>query len=145
MHHSNWRPLYVTHSQSRQQLQRPARGLTWVEAKYLHAGDGGGHADPEGEHIGQRGDGDGDSGLLVGVGHPARHRVPAPGPPPGREDHECVVHADTCRGREGGGAGVRRGPGHRDLYCTMAGLEMGPEPTLYGCWGERRQSKVYSD
>ena len=66
-----------------------------VDAEYLHARKGRDDPHPEAEHVRDRGDGDGDAGLLVGRSQSRRHRVMDGGSPPSRQKHKSVVNPNS--------------------------------------------------
>ena len=65
-----------------------------VHTEDLDAGEGSDHTNPEAEHVGDAGDGDGDDRLSVALADPHRYRVMDGCFPPGCQHDESVVDSN---------------------------------------------------
>lgn len=77
-----------------------AHGQPTVGAEDLHRREGARDADPERQHVGERGDGDRDGRLGHHVAHAFRHGQLDRGSAPGRQHDERVVDTDSCEGEK---------------------------------------------
>lgn len=70
--------------------------LTGVETEDLYRREGTQHADPQTDHVRDRGDGDGNRSVWHCVAHALRNRHCNRGTPPRSQHHERVINTNTC-------------------------------------------------